>query len=509
MTEAAPSAPPPSASRSPRWNTATKFLIALVVVTVFGALLSRFQALIAPLVFALILAYILNPVVGWVAARTRLSWGWAVNLTFLALILVLLAALTATGIAIVQQAEGLYRVVAEILPDLPARLEELFAHPIPLGPFTLDFSQPIALGPFTIDLSQADLRPIYDQLLAAIQPALSRTGTFIGTLASGTASLLGWTFFVLLVSFYLLHDLKRVVPSITELLPAGYGHDVQRLAAELGPIWNAFLRGQVTLALVMGLIVGLTMWALGVRYSLVLGLLAGFLEFIPTIGPFIAGLVAVLVALFQPGNWFHIPPLYFALLVAGVQLLLSQLENSVLVPRIIGGSLKLHPIVILVGAIIGANLAGIVGIMLSAPMLATLRLFGRYVYRKMFDLDPWPEPPPPPEPPPKIEWPRLRAALGRLFKPRAAPPPPPPADAPRVDFSYTVYWTKHVRQWDAARRSAVREALRETRSQPGFEANAYERRYTVPGLDAQAHSGASLQALEKVLAAFEGRPHAS
>ena len=331
------------------------------------------------------------------------------NLIYIALVIVLIAVLTAAGIAIVQQADGLYRVIVEILPDLPSRLESFTQQPFNLGPFLVDLSKPIPLGPFPpLDLSTIDLKPIYDQLFSTIQPALSRTGTFIGSLASGTASLLGWTFFVLLVSFYLLHDLKRVVPSIAELLPAGYASDVQRLATELGPIWNAFLRGQVTLALVMGLIVGLSMWVLGVRYPLVLGLLAGLLEFIPVFGPLIAGAFAVLVALFQPPNWLGLSPISFAVVVAVAQILLSQVENSVLVPRILGGSLNLHPVIILVGAIVGANLAGIVGIMLSAPVLATLRLFGRYVYRKMFDLDPWPEPPPRPARKPKTPWAWLR-----------------------------------------------------------------------------------------------------
>ncbi|MGH2522317.1 MAG: hypothetical protein ACRDH2_07425 [Anaerolineales bacterium] len=80
---------------------------------------------------------------------------------------------------------------------------------------------------------------------------------------------------------------------------------------------------------------------------------------------------------------------------------------------------------------------------------------------------------------------------------------PQPSNAPRVDFSYTVYWTKQVRQWDAVRRAAVRDALLHVLAQPGFEANAYQRRYTVTGLDDQAHSGASLIALKRVLAAFE------
>jgi hypothetical protein len=97
----------------------------------------------------------------------------------------------------------------------------------------------------------------------------------------------------------------------------------------------------------------------------------------------------------------------------------------------------------------------------------------------------------------------IRSYFRNLFRRVDRPTAPSQPNAPRVDFSYTVYWTKHVRQWDAARRSAVREALLGVLSQSGFEPNAYARRYTVPGLDDLAHSGASLVALKKVLAAFE------
>ena len=103
----------------------------------------------------------------------------------------------------------------------------------------------------------------------------------------------------------------------------------------------------------------------------------------------------------------------------------------------------------------------------------------------------------------------IRNFFTSLFKPRIGDPrsgakgaASKPSNAPRIDFSYTVYWTKHVRQWDAARRAAVRESLVPVLNRPDFEPNAYARRYTVPGLDDQAHSGASLIALKKVLAAF-------
>jgi len=90
----------------------------------------------------------------------------------------------------------------------------------------------------------------------------------------------------------------------------------------------------------------------------------------------------------------------------------------------------------------------------------------------------------------------VRDFFQRVFRPRPAPNPP------RVEFSYTLYWTKQVRGWDTARRAAIADALAPVLAQPGFEANAYARRYSVPGLDDQAHSGVSLLALKKVLEAF-------
>jgi hypothetical protein len=272
----------------------------------------------------------------------------------------------------------------------------------------------------------------------------------------------------------------------------------------LGPIWNAFLRGQITLGIVMGLVVGITMAVLNVRYPVVLGLLAGLLEFVPVIGPLIAGTVAVLVALFQPSNWYGLDPVPFALIVLVASILLQQVENNFLVPRILGGSLNLHPVVILVGALVAANLAGVIGLLLSAPILATLRLFGQYVYRKMFDLDPWPERPARPRAPAEVKWARwLRKRLSGLWpRPASSAPTRAPGGPPRVEFSYTVFWTKQVRDWTPARREAMQAALAQVLAEPGFEDNAYERRYNVAGLDAQAHAGASLLALRKVLDAF-------
>jgi len=436
MTPLPPPEPPPTnllvpvppdapvVAPSPRWGPLTKFLVAMILAVVLGAVLVRFQEMIAPLVLAVILAYLLKPVVEAITVRTKLSWSAAAALVYLVLLVIIVTLLTVAGIALVQQVQGLYGAVADIAADPATRLQAILSKPFVIGPFAFDLSRPFSIGPFgpfqVPDLSSGAWQPFIEQALAVIQPVLNRTGVLVGSLASGTATTLGWALFIVVVSYYLLNDVRNIGVSIERLVPDEYAYDVRRLVNELGPIWNAFLRGQITLGITMGVLVGLTMWVLGVRYAVVLGLLGGLLEFIPVIGPVIAGGVALIVALFQPGNWLNLNPITFALVVLIASILLQQIENNFLVPRILGGSLNLHAVLILVGAVVAASLAGIIGLLLSAPMLATLRLFGRYVYCKLFDLDPWPDPPALIRAPPERKWARwLRQRLSGLWTRRS------------------------------------------------------------------------------------------
>ena len=108
----------------------------------------------------------------------------------------------------------------------------------------------------------------------------------------------------------------------------------------------------------------------------------------------------MLVAFFQPGNYLGLVSWQYALVILTLMIVIQQLENHLLVPRIVGGALDLHPIIVIVGLFMGASLAGILGAILAAPLIASLKLFGTYAWRKLFDLPPFPEEEPPEEPPP-------------------------------------------------------------------------------------------------------------
>jgi predicted PurR-regulated permease PerM len=129
-----------------------------------------------------------------------------------------------------------------------------------------------------------------------------------------------------------------------------------------------------------------------VRYAIGIAILAGFSRFVPYIGPLTVVIVIALVSFFQKSNYFGLEPWQYMLLVVGVSFVVDQIFDNLVTPRFLGQALGVHPAGVLVSAIVAANLLGLVGLVLAAPALATLNLLGQYTIRKMFDLDPWPDP---------------------------------------------------------------------------------------------------------------------
>jgi predicted PurR-regulated permease PerM len=159
----------------------------------------------------------------------------------------------------------------------------------------------------------------------------------------------------------------------------------------LGKTWNSFLRGQLILSILIIISYYILLNILGTRAALAISLLAGLARFIPYLGPLVTWIVTAIVAFAQAGNYFGLEPLQYAILVLLACLILDQIFDNLVGPRILGETLGVHPAGVLVAAIIVARLIGIIGLILAAPTLATLNILGRYILRKMFDQDPWPE----------------------------------------------------------------------------------------------------------------------
>jgi predicted PurR-regulated permease PerM len=352
---------------SKRWSNTTKWLVIISSLLALVWIVYRFSQIISPLAIAVILAYVLNPPVRFLTTRTRLPRTLVVASIYLALIVILSLAVVAFVPSLIQQVK-----IMDV--DLQDSVEDVSSF----------FEQSLFIFGFPIDLL-ALYEEVSGTLQSIVSPLASQTVSFLIGLASGFA----WLIFVLIVSFYLLKDLGKFGRSVYGLVPVDYQDEFRRLGEELNIIWSAFFRSQLVLCAVVGTVVGVTMRVVGVRNALILGIIAGVLEIVPNIGPTIAAIPTVLIAYFQGSTHLPLSNGWFALLIVGLYVVIQQLENNILVPRIIGRSLNLHPLVVIIGAIAGASLAGVLGMFLAAPMLASLRIVGRYVYRKLLDLEPF------------------------------------------------------------------------------------------------------------------------
>ncbi len=375
---------------SPPWSNVIKGVVAAATVVLAAIVVWRFRALISPLIFAAILAYLLNPLVAFAMHRFKVQRGTAVLIVYLSFIVATLGLLGLVGFVAFSQADRL----AVVLPSAANEAYAWFTGNV--ASMSVGFGG-MQFAPFA-GVDDHSIANALSQLLGGFN--YMQGGTVAANLLGGTISVLSTLFVVMFVAIYLSRDTPAFGHSVEAVAEIpGYQHDVARLSREFFRIWDAYLRGQVLLALSMFVLVTIALTLLGVNYSLALGGLAGLLEFLPVVGPVVSTLAAVAVAVFQGDNWLGLSPLWYALLVVAVMFTLQQIEGAVLVPRFVGGALDLHPVIIIVVVLMGTSLAGILGAVLAAPVAASVKLLGGYGWRKMFDLAPFPDEEPPDGPP--------------------------------------------------------------------------------------------------------------
>jgi predicted PurR-regulated permease PerM len=381
----------PRLTSSPRWSSTTKLLVGLVLVGIVAFLLYRFTSLITPLLIVFILSYLLHPVVTLMARGLRISWKASVNILYFGILLLLIGLIALGGVGLVGQVQSLISLVETIIADLPKYVASLSG-------------QVIHIGPFPLDMSTLDLNAISSQLLSFVQPLLGRTGNLVGTVASGAAEIFGWTFFILIVSYFLMVESSGLQSDLIKVEVPGYNEDLRKLGSQLSNIWNSFLRGQIFIFTMSTVIYIFVLSIFGVRYAIGIAFMAGLAKFLPYIGPAITWVVMALVTYFQPDKPFGMQALAYMGMVVITTTVIDWVIDNLIAPRIMARSLKVHPAAVLVTALIAANLLGILGVVIAAPFLASVMLLGRYTMRKMLDLNPWPPGETIPTQPISFEW---------------------------------------------------------------------------------------------------------
>lgn len=212
------------------------------------------------------------------------------------------------------------------------------------------------------------------QIEGNLQSLLTQIGNKISestaSVFSTIVSLFGGIFsaaVILVVSFYLTVQEKGLKKFFISLTPSDHQQYISNLIERIEVKIGGWLRGQLLLMLIVGLLVYLGLVLLGVKYALTLALIAGILEIVPYLGPIIAAVPAIILAFLQA------PVL--GLLVFILYIVVQQLENYIILPQVMRKTVGLNPIIIIVAMLIGAKLAGILGIILSVPLTAAITEF--------------------------------------------------------------------------------------------------------------------------------------
>ncbi len=352
---------------APKWSSYTKRLVFIACTIIIGLAVWGFGVVLAPLIVAVIIAYLLNPLVNLFTSHTPLSRRVAAPIVYILFLFVLILIPSLLTPLVVQQ-------IAEVDIDLQGLLDQ--------------FNRIIASvsGLTGLDIN---IDTIAGQIEGSLDQVVSYSASIAADLAVGIAGGFIWAIFIFVVGFYFLLDANRFSQWVDSWVPEVYQAESKQLRRALDGVWKSYFIGQLTLAIIVGFVIGAAAAILGIRSALLLGLVAAFLELIPNWGYGISGTVGVIFAYFQGSTWIPLPPWAFALLVAGFYFIMWQIDTNYLVPRIIGSRLQLPPAVIIVGIIAGAAVGGAIGLLLAAPTIATIRVLGGYIYRRLLDIVPY------------------------------------------------------------------------------------------------------------------------
>jgi predicted PurR-regulated permease PerM len=337
----------------------TRKSLTIGLMTAAGALAAWFlwqvRGGLYPFAIAFLLAYVLNPAVDWLVAK-GLRRGWAIAILYLALFSVVIVGGSRLIPLLVRDLESFGRE----LPMMTAKGEELL--------YAIQWQyQHSALPP--------SLRVSLDQGLASLQAAAQG---FVTSVVDAILGLLGHTIGLMIspvLAFYLLHDWHELSEAALGLLPARWRQEAVMVGRDIDKVLAGVIRGQLTVAVIVGLLVSLGLHLMGVRFALIIGILAGLLDVIPYFGAFIGAAPAVTVALLES-------PL-LALKVVLLFFLIHQTEGTIIGPKILGENVNLHPLTVIFCLFVGEEIAGLAGMLLGVPVAGIAKVLCRHLLRML------------------------------------------------------------------------------------------------------------------------------
>ncbi|MCK5917782.1 MAG: AI-2E family transporter [Cocleimonas sp.] len=332
----------------------------LTVTAIIAFLFYLLAPILLPFVVAVLLAYLGDPLVDRLE-KTKLTRTLSVVVVFLLFFAVL-------GPLIVFLITLLKEQLGSFLIQLPEYLDWLVVN-----------LQPTVQTKLGVTLPALEVEQLKETLVKEWANAGGFIKGLVRTISHSGLVVAAWLaniFLIPVITFYLLRDWDKLVDYIHELLPRSIEAKVVQLANESDDVLGAFLRGQMLVMMALGIIYSLGLSIVGVEFSVLIGLFAGLLSFIPYMGLIVGVLIAGVAIFFQTGE---LTSLLWVFLVFGIA---QMIEGMFLTPVLVGDRIGLHPVAVIFAVLAGGQLFGFFGILLALPVFAVLAVLLRYAHKK-------------------------------------------------------------------------------------------------------------------------------
>ncbi len=327
---------------------------------ILGLFLWIFRGILLPFVLGIGLAYLLNPPVTWLTER-GLHRGLGTFFVMIIFLLLVTVAILLVIPVLVQQGFGLAR-------NLPGYFEQLQAF--------IEMQVPrleLWLGPDRMQELQRGLEQMFSDVIGLIT-------NLTGQIMQSSVSLISTLSVIVVtpvVAVYMLLDWERMVAGVDSLLPPRYKGEVRALLAEMDVALGGFLRGQGAVLLILAVYYGVSLSLAGLHFGLAIGIIAGLFSFIPYLGSFLGFILSIGVGLVQ--FW---PDWVMISLIVVIYLFGQLLESYFLYPKLVGSSIRLHPVWMMFALFAFAVLFGVVGVLMAVPLAAISGVLMRWAVAK-------------------------------------------------------------------------------------------------------------------------------
>jgi predicted PurR-regulated permease PerM len=353
------------------WDQPVKNIFLLTIVAMLFFIAWQIREIFTPLIISALISYLFSPLINLLTQKTKLPRKVSANIIFFVIVITIIVLL----VAVIPTA---FSEIGKIVSDLN---ESLISYQIKYASPIMIQNIPVHLGDY--------IGFIRDSITLDFSPAINEANKTFELIRTTSKGFL-WFLVIIVTTYNLMTEWETFREWLFGLAPLKYNEDLWKLYYEIRTVWMNYLGGQIRLMIVLAVIYAVAWSAIGLPGAIFIGILAGFLNLVPEVGPGIAAFIAITVAWLEGSTFVPISNELFALLTGSVYLILNNVKTIYLQPRILGKSVFLHEGIVFVAIIAAVILQGVIGVLIVVPVLASSFIISRYVRNKILGIDPFP-----------------------------------------------------------------------------------------------------------------------